>query len=315
MRFLELVAEADELPDYEESARLANEAFPGAHFTPEYLRWLYERCFSQGGTVVSLRADGVKVGQFVMLRQTVNANGSPEPAVQLVDLFVLKQFRSREALSELYDEVARQCESQGIRFAIGMPNERAIGANEFFFALKPHLWLDIRAGLAVPGALSPALLLNAPYARDQVKYYTKFFEPFEPPPGENGVAWRAEEICERLNTTAHRYGMHMVENLLLISSPRVRRGIPYVLHCGYFVRRGATVTRRNFRAVARGAAHLWQRPLFVYPGVFRALPDLPGWKLPRFIRPSTMLIQLRDFHEEKPPLRWDRYQPIDFDFA
>jgi hypothetical protein len=28
-----------------------------------------------------------------------------------------------------------------------------------------------------------------------------------------------------------------------------------------------------------------------------------------------MLIQLRDFHSHKPPLQWDRYQAIDFDFA
>jgi hypothetical protein len=227
----------------------------------------------------------------------------------------LKDFRSRAALAMLYDEVARQCERQGIRFAIGMPNERAIAANEFFFGLKPHLWLGIRAGLALPGLLPPSLLISAPCARDQVKYYTKWFEAYEPPPGENGIAWRAEEICERLNTTRYSYGLHAVENLLLVSSPRVRRGVPYTLYCGFFVRRGAIVTQRDMRAVMRSASHVWKRPLFVYPAFYRTLPELPGWRVPGMIRPSTMLIQLRDFHSHKPPLQWDRYQAIDFDFA
>ena len=237
---MELTAEVDRATDYKETAHLANDVFPVGGFSAEHLRWLYERC-SQGGTVVSLRADGRKVGQFVLLRQTVNACGTAESAVQLVDLFILKDFKSRGTLAMLYGEVARQCEVQGIRFAIGMPNERAIGANEFFFGLKPHLWLDIRAGLAFPGAVSERLLINAPYAQDQVKYYTKWFEPFEPEARENGVAWRSEEICERLNNSTFRYGLHMVENLLLISSPRVRRGIPYKLYCGFMARRGAKV--------------------------------------------------------------------------
>ena len=313
--FMRLTAAIDLTVDYEEAARLANEAFPNGSFTGEQLRWLYKCCFSQGGTVVSLRANGRKVGQFVMLRQTINADGVAEPAVQLIDLFVLEEFRSRETLAMLYNEVARQCEIQGIRFAIGMPNERAISANEYFFGLKPQLWLNIRAGLAFPGRLPESLLLNAPYARDQRKYYAKWFEPFEPLPSENGVAWRSDEICERLNNPVRRYGLHMVENLLLISSPRVHRGIPYTLYCGFLARREAKVTSRDFRAVARSAAKLWRRPLWVYPGLHRGLPSLPGWKLSKAVRPSTMLVQLRDFHPEKPPLRWDRYQAIDFDFA
>ena len=247
---MKFTAEVDRVTDYEEAARLANEAFPDGGFTAEHLRGLYERCFSQGGTVVSLRADERKVGQFVLLRQTINVHGVAERAAQLVDSFILKEFRSRETLAMLYGEVARQCETQGIRFAIGMPNERAIGANEFFFGLKPHLWLDIRAGLALPGLLPETLLINAPYARDQVKYYTKWFEAFEPMPFESGVAWRSEEICERLDNSTYQYGLHMVESLLLISSTRTRRSVPYILYCGFWSdagRRSKPVTSPQLR--------------------------------------------------------------------
>jgi hypothetical protein len=60
---------------------------------------------------------------------------------------------------------------------------------------------------------------------------------------------------------------------------------------------------------------MWREPLFVYPGVNAAIKHLPGWHIPYRFRPSTMLVQLRDFRPDKPPIRFDRYQPLDFDFA
>ena len=77
----DLVAEVETSVDYAETAQLANDAFAehGA-FSAEHLRWLYERSFSEGSTVVSLRANGRKVGQFAMVRQKVVTGGVVEPA-------------------------------------------------------------------------------------------------------------------------------------------------------------------------------------------------------------------------------------------
>ncbi len=46
----------EETTDYQATARLATEAFASTDvvFDPEHLRWLYERCFGMGTTVVSL---------------------------------------------------------------------------------------------------------------------------------------------------------------------------------------------------------------------------------------------------------------------
>ena len=100
---------------------------------------------------------------------------------------------------------------------------------------------------------------------------------YETPDEENGVPWSADGLCVRLSNPKFRYGLHAVENLLLVSSPRVRRGTPYTLHCGYFIRRGAQVRRRDIVAVTRAASRLWRHPLFVYPGLHTAMPQLP-WR-------------------------------------
>ena len=119
----------EEVLDYVETARLATEAFasPDSVFDSEHLRWFYEDCFPDGTTVVRLTEDetGNKVGQIALVHQTVLVNGVTEKAAELVDLFILKEWRGRERVQMLYDEVAQQFAARGIRFAFGMPNAKA----------------------------------------------------------------------------------------------------------------------------------------------------------------------------------------------
>lgn len=312
-----LVAKIEASIDYDETTRLANEAFddPTA-FDARHMQWLYERCFSEGSNVISLYAGPRKVGQFAMIRQTVMTHGDgAEPAVQLVDLFVLKPFRSRAALATLYGAVERQCQTQGIRFAIGMPNATAIAVNEHFLGLQPHRWLSIHAGISIMRPVSPSLVIDETFVASNIAPYRAWLAPYMPANSNVGIHWTAETFCERLDNPRFRYGLHAVENLLLVSSLRVRRGTPYVLLCGFFARQNATVRQRDVHAVTRAACNIWRQPLFVYPGFNNALPRPPGWCLPRRVRPSTMLIQLRDFHPAKSSLQFSRYQPLDFDFA
>jgi hypothetical protein len=101
-----ITAACEEAVDYEEMAKLATEAFGSRDivFYPEQFQWFYERCFSLGTTVVTLRDGHRKVGQCAMVRQPVLMHGLSEPAVQLVDLFIMKEFRSKACLHQLYGE-------------------------------------------------------------------------------------------------------------------------------------------------------------------------------------------------------------------
>lgn len=312
-----LVARVETAIDYVETARLANEAFddPSA-FDARHTQWLYERCFSEGSTVISLYDGARKIGQFAMVRQTVTMHdGRAEQTAQLVDLFVLEPFRSRAALAALYGEVEHQCRAQGIRFAIGMPNATAIAVNEHFLKLQPHRWLNIHAGVSIMRPVSPSLVINERYTAGNIDLYRSWLAPYMPTDFDPGIRWTADTFCERLNNPRFPYALHAVENLLLVSSPRVRRGTSYVLLCGYFARQGTAVRPRDVHAVTRAACNIWRQPLFIYPGFNNALPASPGWRLPQRLRPSTMLIQLRDFHSDSSPLQLNRYQPLDFDFA
>jgi hypothetical protein len=309
-------AECEQIINYEETARLATEAFASPNLTimPERLRWFYERCFSLGTTVIALRDEGRKVGQIAMVRQMLRVDGRQESAAQLVDLFVSREFRGKERLRLLYAEVERQFIKQDIRFGIGMPNAKALGVNEYFFNLKPFLRLPFSMGVALPLPLAKDLLSLRFDASDRDRFLS-VFAGFRSSPNENGVIWDENRLYERLCSYRREYGIHVLDNVMLISSPRSSRGVNYTLLCGFMTRRGTHAAPVVARRTVRAACRMWDRPLFVYAGVNSELSSAPGFVMPTKVRPSPLLVQLRDFKPERKPLHLDRFQLLDFDFA
>jgi hypothetical protein len=311
-----ITASCEDAIDYKETARVATEAFGSRDtaFYPEQFHWFYEGCFSRGTTVVALRDGNRKIGHCALVRQPVLINGVNEPAAQLVDLFILKEFRSKESLQRLYSEVERQCFAQKIRLVLGMPNARALPVNAHFFKMRPLLWLPIRTGVALPFRPTASIFSDA-FEHMKTKDAMKLFACYRTPRDENGLQWDEEKLYRRLCGPRRSYGIHATEDLLLISSARSRRRVSYTLLCGFFVRTTAHVDSGDVRLLVRAACHFWKRPLFIHASLNNALPVNPGVLLPRWLRPSPMLLQLRDFQPERSEPRFDRYQLIDFDFA
>jgi hypothetical protein len=79
--------------DYELTAKIATDAFDATdvHFSPDRIKWLYERSFGCGTTVLAAIDDGRKIGQIALVGQTVCVDGEICPAIQLVDLFILQR--------------------------------------------------------------------------------------------------------------------------------------------------------------------------------------------------------------------------------
>jgi hypothetical protein len=308
-------AEREPHVDYVATAEMMTSTFAIAEpIPPERLEWLYDRSFSAGTTVIALRDGERKIGQIAMVRQTLQLNGEQETAAQLVDLFILPGHRGRQSLKLLYDEVERQFVEQKIRFGIGMPNAKALGVNAHFFQLQPYLTLPFSVGMSLPGRVSADGLSFRfdPLDRDRV---LPLLAQFGSANTDNGLIWDGARLFERLSRPAKQYGVHVFGNLLLISSVRRSRGVEHTLLCGALVRPGHHATRAELDHAVRAACQMWGRRLFVYVGVNHRLPGTPGMVLPRRVRPSPMLVQLRDFQPGKAPFQLDRYELIDFDFA
>src|ERR1700742_5193315 len=295
-------AECEPQVDYVATAELMTLAFAAAEpIPPERLEWLYNRSFSSGTTVIALRDGQRKVGQIAMVRQTLQLNGERETAAQLVDLFIIPGYRGRQSLKLLYDEVGRQFAEQKVRFGIGMPNAKALGVNAHFFQLQPYLTLPFSVGMSLSKQVSGDGLSFQFDPLDRSRLLPLLAQ-FGSADTDNGLVWNETGLFERLSRPAKQYGIHVFGNLLLISSLRRSRGIDHTLLCGFLVRPGHRASQAELDQAVRAACQMWGCRLFVYVGVNSKLPRAPGLVLPRRVRPSPMLVQLRDFRPDKAPL-------------
>ncbi len=137
--------------DYELTARIATEAFAAenVHFSADRIKWLYERSFGRGTTVLAAIDSGRKIGQIAMVGQTVCVNGELLPAIQLVDLFILQAYRSAQLVRKLYTEVEQICAARGIRYLLALPNDKSVLLNARYLKLAPVLSMPIRAGISL----------------------------------------------------------------------------------------------------------------------------------------------------------------------
>jgi hypothetical protein len=300
--------------DFESTARIATEAFGSKDvtFSAERMKWLYERGFGQGSAVVAAFDDGKKIGQIVMLHQMVYLDGQPVVATQFIDLFILQAYRSPVLVRRLYKEVERLCEAQNIRVGLALPNAISAPLNARFLKLRPFLSLPARVGVSMGWPRSGRLQFSGPIKATSKDEVVKRLSGFVTPPSENGLHWDAATLYDRISDPTCDYAVHATDDLLLVSSSRKTRGISHVLLCGFFARPGAIVASGDIRALIRTACHLWKHHVFVYAGLNKSLPYLPGFALPAPLRPP-ILVQLRDSNSDE--ARLDRFQLTDSDFV
>jgi Acetyltransferase (GNAT) family len=301
--------------DYELTARMATEAFAAknVHFSPDRIKWLYERGFGRGTTVLAAIDDGRKVGQIALVGQTVCVDGELSPAIQLVDLFILQAYRSPQLVRKLYKEVEQICAARGIRYLLALPNDRSVLLNARFLKLAPLLSMPIRAGLSL---LWPATkLVHSGLVTSMTRQQAiGLLSDFACPANENGLRWDAGSLLDRLGDPTRDYAIHATDRLLLISSVRETAGIPYIALCAFFAKPQVEVADSDVRNLVRAACRFWNKPLFVYAGTNSRLPRLPGVALPATLR-RPILVQLRDTGADAHDVQFDRFQLIDSDFA
>jgi hypothetical protein len=300
--------------DFESTARIATEAFGSRDvtFSAERMKWLYERGFGQGSAVLAAFDDGKKIGQIVLLHQKIYLDGQPVIATQLIDLFILQAYRSPTLLRRIYQEVERLCEAGGIRVIMALPNEKSAPLNARFLKLRPFLSLPARIGISLWWPRSTRLKFSSALKTMPRAEAVGRLSGFVTPPLENGLHWDAETLFERMSDPTCDYAVHATADLLLVSSSRKTRGISHVLLCGFFARSQAVVAAGDVRELIRAACHFWKHRVFVYAGLNKNLPYLPGFALPARLRPP-ILVQLRDSNSDDP--RFDRFQLTDSDFV
>jgi Acetyltransferase (GNAT) domain len=302
--------------DYELTAKIATDAFAPAHvqFSADRIKWLYERSFGRGTTVLAAIDDGRKIGQIALIGQTVCVDGEVCPAIQLVDLFILQDYRSAQLVRRLYKEVERICMERNIRYILALPNDKSVLLNARFLKLSPLMRLPIRAGVSLRRPTLSKLRYSGLLRSMTRAPAIELLSAFGRPSSENGLHWDGDTLFDRLDDPTRDYAVHATADLLLVSSSRKTGAIPYTALCAFFARPQAPASRDDVLELVRAACRFWKTPVFVYAGTNTRLPQLPGLALPARLR-RPILVQLRDIRDETRAVRFDRFQLIDSDFA
>ena len=313
-RKADLTVAQEAIVDYDLTAVLAAEGFEAAPgtFRADRLRWLYETAFSDGTTVLALNAGEAKVGHIALVHQTVSVAGRQERAVALVDLFILKAFRSRAAMGGLYGAVEAFCRQQGIRFILAVPNVKAAGVNTRYLKLAEVAPLEIRVGLGgmprFPNRVTSHRVAGLDGARAAA-----ILSRYCGAPGD-GLLWTGERLWARLQKPGGAYALHAGARVLAISAPRRQGRVSHTMICALLARPGTAPDRGDVAAVVSAACRMHRRPVFVYTGLNAAVPR-PGMDLPPRFRPSPMVLQARDLAPDGDPLAVSRFEALDFDFV
>jgi hypothetical protein len=299
--------------DYELTARLATEAFAQDQigFSAERIKWLYERSFGSGTTVVAAIDGTRKIGQVAMIGQTLRVNGEVCAGVQLVDLFILQAYRNAQLVRRLYQEVERLCAERNIRFILALPNDKSVSLNARYLKLSAALQLPIRVGLSLRrpdvSKLRHSGLLTSLAKEQAIELFSGFSSS-----SENGLFWDGSRLFDRLSDPTRDYAVHASGEVLLISAQRKSAGLNYTVLCALFAR--SQTAPADVSNLIADACRLWKSPLYVYAGASSALPRLPGLALPARLR-RPIPVQLRDTRVDAQAVRLDRFQLIDSDFA
>lgn len=301
--------------DFEETAKIATEAFSerGKVFTAAQMRWLYNDSFSHGTTVLAAHADGRKVGQIALIHQLIQVEGKQQLAVLLTDLFILKKFRSRQILVDLFAQVLQICAERDIRFILGMPNTSARSINDHFLKMVPYLKLQIRAYWRLP-LLGTGTIASRHIEDIDRAEAVAIFERYTLSP-DNAMQWTAEGLFSRLTGAQQDYAIHFNDRLLAVSCRRLRKGVAFTLLCGLFPAKDTPPLVQDIRHAMRAASDTHKTALGIYIGHDTIMPMLPGVALPDRLRPSPMTLDLRDLADTDNAVSFARYQGLDFDFA
>lgn len=302
--------------NYQKTAMLANNSFESRakHFSEHNLKWMYEVAFGGQTSVVAATYEGQKIGQAVILWHDLKLNGKKRGCAQLVDLFVVPEYRSFSVVRKIYRKLNELLGEQSDRFVLTTPNPKSARLNARFLKLRPGGMLDIRLGLTIPSPTNrttQSLWVESEHKSRVIK----FMQGYMSTKNSVEVCWTPKSLADRLSNANSQYAIHKNGPLLAITTSRVFKGMPLILICGTFVIDTESLSKSHLRKILSAAAVLHRRPLFLYVGINHLIPAMPGISLPNILRPSQMSLQIREGTTAQDQISFDRFEAIDFDFA
>jgi hypothetical protein len=296
------------------NTELLDAELPSPRFTDDkYLHWLYDE--NPYGPAIQRAADddGVRVAHYAMVPQRYRNPDGVVPAAFSLNAVVRSGTQRQGWFRKLGLEIYEEAGDAGWQFAVGVCNEKSIGAVVKYMGWKTPGPLPVR--LCPPGrvrteveshAVDPAFLVSADFER-----LAAGLDSFPATTWTN--SYTAEYLRWRLACPSTSFAMHADRDLLAITTRTKRFGVPAVAILKLLPREGRLVPQRA-DAVISAACRFHRAPYAVYAG-FNAQVAVRGVQPPRRLQPSPLHLILRglapDFDHDG--LTLDTFEFLDMD--
>ena len=296
------------------STELLDAELPDPRFVDNsYLRWLYDE--NPHGPAIQRHEDenGVRIGHYAVIPQEYRNADGPTPNVFSLNAVTRTGTQRKGLFTKLGLEIYQEATAKGRTFAIGVCNEKSIGAVVKYMGWRNAGPLPVRlclpfgtGGGTEHHRVDTAFLAGARYqqlaaeldvtpARDWTNRYTP------------------TELTWRLSRPHAEYTLHADDKLVAISARDKRFGVPAAVILKLLprgIRPGPLSARRMIAAVCR----FHRAPYAVYAG-WNAKIRVRGIRTPHRLQPSPLYLILRTFDDrfDQDKLRLDTFEFFDMD--
>ena len=296
------------------STELLDHELPDSRFVDNsYLRWLYDE--NPYGPAIQRHEDenGVRIGHYALIPQEYRNADGPTPNMFSLNAVTRSGTQRKGLFTKLGLEIYDEATDNGRTFAIGVCNEKSIGAVVKYMGWRNAGPLPVRlcppldaGGRVEHHRVDAAFLAGADFARVAA-------DLDDAPARDWTNRYTPTELTWRLSRPHAQYVMHVGEELVAISTRDKRFGVPAAVLLK-FLPRGNRSGPISARRMIAAACRFHRAPYAVYAG-WNAHVPVRGVRTPLRLQPSPLYLILRSFDPgiDQNQLRLDTYEFLDLD--
>lgn len=303
------------MPDHHPVTELLDLELPDGRFADDrYLDWIYDENPWGPAYEDNVDEDGVRMAHYALIPQEYRDASGPVPGVFSLNAVTRRGTQRKGYFLTSARKLYADAGADGRRVAIGVPNEKSVGAGVKHLGLRLLGPMPVRLAPALPLGNSHVETFDATpdfLASDRFAELTADLDDYPTTALTN--RWTTDQLRWRLSRPHTSYTVHVSPELFAVSTRTVQRHVPAAVIMKLLPRAG----RRgplSPRAVIAAACRHHRTAVTIYAG-YNEHVKVRGVEPPRRLRPSPLFIlvwALRDDVDQN-AIALSTYEFLDID--
>ncbi len=316
--------------DLTRSSELLNSELPDPRFDDgenRYLSWLYDENPSgpayQGSTDGDADGDGggdgaqggmgVRLAHYALIPQDYRDANGPVPGVFSLNAVTRSGTQRKGHFIDLAKELYARAGADGRSLAIGVPNEKSVGAGPKHLGWRLEGQIPVK--ICIPTATGRGIesIAATPEFLDSPGFVAIASDLDDSPTTHITNSWNVDRLRWRLARPHAEHVVHVGPDVVGVSLRTVQRGVPAAVIMKLLPRAGRTGSLSS-RAIVAAACRYHRTPVAVHGG-WNEHVKVVGFEPPKRLRPAPLFLLLKSLREgyDQDAIRLSTYEFLDMD--